>query len=494
MPTVSRFLTVLFLLWIAGGAVAPSAVHAASEPEIIQVVKTGDHDALRRLIADGAPVDAAHGDGATALHWAAYRADRLATALLIEAGASVDVANDLGATPLWLAASGQDADIVRQLLQAGADPRRTLKRGETPLMAAARAGQAQAVRQLLAHGADVDAREHERGQTALMWAAAQRHADVVRLLTAHGADVQATSRVWRQLENTAGNTNGSGNFEMRHGGSSALLFVARNGDVETARALIEAGADINDTAASGTSALVVAAHSGHADLARFLLDEGADPDAADGGYTALHAAVLRSEVELVEALLEHGADADAVVRRGTPGRRFSADYSLRHQAVGANALWLAAKYGELEILRRLAEHGASPWITPYSGESVLQAAMGVPRISQENRRNRVGAPLRDPSDEEEETLDMIRLLLDLGVDIDATNDRGDTAIHDAVRRGFTTIVGYLAERGANLDATNARGQTPLTLAETPQPVYGTNGLRTTRPEIAALLRELGATG
>ena len=315
MPRLIRLLT----MSLVTGAVATPAVHAASEPEIIVVVKAGDHDELRRLIADGTPVDARHGDGATALHWAAYRGDRVATDLLIEAGATVDVANDLGATPLWLAASGEDAAIVQRLLESGADPSRTLRMGETALMAAARAGQTDAVRWLLAHGAEVDARERERGQTALMWAAAERHADVVRLLTAHGADVHARSRVWVQLENTAGNTNGSGNFEMRHGGSTALLFVARNGDLETARALLEAGADVQDTAASGTSALVVAAHSGHADLARLLLGEGADPDADEGGYTALHAAVLRSEVGLVSALLEHGGGRRRRRPTGDPG-------------------------------------------------------------------------------------------------------------------------------------------------------------------------------
>ena len=161
-----------------------------------------------------------------------------------------------------------------------------------------------------------------------------------------GADVRARSTVWHQLENTAGNTNPSGNFKMAHGGSTALLFVARNGDIVTARALIDAGADVDDTAAAGTSALVIAAHSGHGPLGIFLLEAGADPNQAEAGYTALHAAVLRSQVELVASLVDHGADIDALVEHGTPGRRFSGDFSLRHQYVGANALWLAARYGE----------------------------------------------------------------------------------------------------------------------------------------------------
>ena len=219
------------------------------------------------------------------------------------------------------------------------------------------------------------AAEHERGQTALMWAVAQQHGDVARLLIESDADLHARTNVWYQLENTAGNTNPSGNFRMAHGGSTPLLFVARNGDVETARVLVDAGADVQDTEASGASALVIAAHSAHGPLAIYLLEQGADPNTARAGYTALHAAVLRSQVQLVEALLEHGADLNAVVEHGTPGRRFSADYSIRFQQIGTDAFWLAAKYGEVEILRTLAEHGADPFVV-HSNMSTLQVAMG----------------------------------------------------------------------------------------------------------------------
>ena len=468
--------------------------HALAEPDLIAAVRTGDLAAARDLIASDADPDAPQGDGATALHWAAHRGNVAAAALLIEAGADVNAANRLGATPLWLAASSGNAPIVEALLAAGANPNVTLRMGETPLMSAARSGNPRVVELLLDRGAAVNALEYERHQTALMWAAAQQHADIVRLLAARGANVHARSRVWNQLENTAGNTNTSGNFRKNHGGSTALLFAARNGDVETARALVEAGADVNDVAAAGTSALVIAAHSGHGPLGVYLLEQGADPNAADAGYTALHAATLRSQVELAAALIERGAEVDAVVERGTPGRRFSADFSIRHQAVGANAFWLAARYGELEILRMLAERGADPHVSPTSRWSALKAAMGVPQISQEDRRNRVDAPddHMDRIDQERLTLDLARTILDLRVDVNQTDDRGNTALHDAVRTGFAAVVDLLAAHGADLDVPNDRGQTPLVLAETSLPVIGSNGLRSTQPEIAARLRELGA--
>ena len=471
---------------------AIASAQAPAVPDIVHAVKDGDRAQVSALITNGVDVNAAEGDGATALHWAAHRDDLESARLLLNAGANAGAANALGATPLWLAATNGSAAMLELLLDAGADPNATLEMGETPLMIAARSGDTASIELLVDRGADVNTTERERGQTALMWAAAQQHADVARVLVEQDADLHARTKVWHQLENTAGNTNTSGNFKMAHGGSTPLLFVARNGDLDTARVLIEAGADPNDIAAAGTSALVIAAHSGNGPLGVYLLEQGADPNLAEAGYTALHAAVLRSQVELVEALLDHGADIDALVVHGTPGRRFSADYSIRYQTIGGNALWLAAKYGELDIARILAARGADPQVTTDNGWSVLKAAMGVLQISQENRRNRVGAPPLDRAVEEEVTVSLARTILDLDVDVNVADGRGNTALHDAVRSGFESLVQLLAAHGADVNAMNERGETPLTLAESSLPVPGTNGLRTTRPEIAALLRDLGA--
>jgi ankyrin len=490
--------TVPLIATLAAVLAWPVAAHAQSAPEvpeipeIIEALNAGDLETARTLVAEGVDVDAPQGDGATALHWAAHRNDLDAATLLIEAGAHVNAANGLGATPLWLAAINGSASMVERLLEAGANPNVALKMGETLLMTAARSGDVETVERLLEHGADINAAEHERGQTALMWAVAQQHADVVRVLIEKDADLHARTKVWYQLENTAGNTNPSGNFRMAHGGSTPLLFAARHGDVETARVLLDAGADVNDGAASGTSALVIAAHSGHGPLGIYLLEQGADPSAAGAGYTALHAAVLRSQIELVAALLDHGADPNAVVEHGTPGRRFSADYSIRSQLIGTHAFWLAAKYGEVEILRMLAERGADPFVIHERGMSALQAAMGMPGSSLENRRDRIGNAPLDPAEEERRTLELARFLIDLGIDVNAADQRGNTALHDAVRKNFASVVEFLAARGADVNAANERDQTPLVLAETAQTFPGTNGLRGTRPEIAELLRRLGA--
>jgi ankyrin repeat protein len=413
--------------------------------------------------------------------------------VLVEAGADVDVANQLGATPLWLAALNGASQLTALLLEAGANPNVELRMGETPLMAASRTGDRHTVELLLEHGAEVDRTERERGQTALMWAAAQQHAEVARVLIENGADSHARSTVWYQLENTAGNTNPTGNFRMAHGGSTPLMFAARNGNIDVARVLLQAGANVNDTDASGASALVTAIHSGNSPLAGYLLQQDADPNASEAGYTALHAAVLRSQAGLVTELLEQGADLNAVIEHGSAGRRFSADYSIRHQLIGMNALWLAAKYGEVEILQTLLDWGADPLFVNESGVTLLHLAMGNSGSSLEFRRDRIPNALPDHEEEERRTLELTRILVEQGVDVNAADDQGFTALHHAVLKDFDQVVEFLVNQGADIHAVTSRDQTPLLLAETTQTIPGSNGLRGTRPEVAALLRRLGAS-
>ena len=184
------------------------AAPASAADDLIVAARAGDVGAVRALVADGADVDARQGDGATALHWAAHRGDLVLAEALLAAGADVDAANALDATPA-VAGVAERRRRARgpAAWRRGADANVSLKMGETPLMSAARSCDVDTVRLLLAAGADVNAAERERGQTALMWAAAQGHAGVVGLLAAAGADLHARSRVWHQLENTAGNTN-----------------------------------------------------------------------------------------------------------------------------------------------------------------------------------------------------------------------------------------------------------------------------------------------
>ena len=491
---------------------------------LITAVRDGDAAELRARLAGPVDVNARQPDGATALHWAVHHEDVVAADLLIGAGADADAANDLGVTPLLMACRRGHGPLVERLLVAGADANSALPSGETALMAAARAGSLEAVNALLARGARVNAAEATRGQTALMWAVANRRPAVTRALLDHGADVGARTAARRRVYNMGGSrsagsaSRGIAIEEVVEGGSVALLFAARSGDVESARLLLAAGADVHDTGADGNPALVVAAHGGHGSLAALLLRAGADPNAAPLGYTALHAAVLRGTLRdrgvpnadpgaglpLVRALLAHGADPDPRLARGTPVRRWSHDFAFMDRWVGATPFWLAAHFLETEMMQVLAAAGADPGAPSRNGTTPLMAAAGL-------GYNRGGgsAFIRDrrdfssynpvesaalgstiPAAEARQALEAVETVLGLGGQVNAANDAGDTALHAAASHGMNTVIELLTGHGADLLAENRRGQTPADVA-----VYadGIAGDRYVREDTAALLRTLGDT-
>ena len=504
-------LSVLATLALALLATSPAAAANVDEAPIIAAARAQDADTVRTLIADGADVNAGQADGATALHWAAYRDDLQIAELLLDAGANVSAENELGATPLWLAANNGSAQMVERLLDAGADPNVALPEGETPVMTAARTASAEAVRLLLARGADINAAETSRDQTALMWAAAHGHHEVIEVLLEHGADVAARSRIRPRLMHND-STNASQydqGIVWNRGGYTPLLFAARRGEADAARLLVAGGADIDDTAPTGASALTIAIHSGHTDFALFAIGAGADPNAGDAGYTPLHAAVLRGDLALVRALAAAGADPNTRLEKGTPLRRAGQDWYLAPQLASATPYWLAAYYQEPEIMRVLADAGADPSLTTLElWAEVFERAGGVgpPHIAggfqspllaavrgQHNRGRIFNSSLRDPDADERQALESAKVAIEFGADLNHTDRRGAAPIHTAASRNYATVVQLLADHGADLTLKDANGQTPLQLAERAE-----RG-RAERPDItsypsgnsAQMLRDLG---
>jgi ankyrin repeat protein len=424
---------------------------AAERPALVDAAKSHDREAVRVLVQQKADVNAAEGDGTTALHWASYHDDVEMADLLIRARANVDVANDLGATPLWLAAQNSGGAMVRRLLEAGANPNRALIAGETPLMVAARSGSAEVVDLLARAGASVNARA-TRGQTALMWAAAQKHPAVVKVLVERGADIHAKSDVWSQVMAVPPHGMPEYNRPIPHGGETALLFAARSGDLQSAALLVEAGANVNDADAWGVSAVVLAAHAGFTDLVGFFLQSGADPNLARAGFTALHAAIMRRDYGMVTALLAHGADPNAPLRAWTPTRRSSRDWHFPPALVGATPLWLAARFAEPGVMRWLVDKGADPLFvhrSQYHTEegvaraettTALMAAVGMGAAAAWAR------PVR--AEPEDRVLETVKLALSLGIDVNATNTDGRTALDAARALKYTRVADLLVERGA----------------------------------------------
>ena len=429
-----------------------AVLSAADRAPLVDAARTADAAALRALIRQGADVNAAAADGTTALHWASYRDNLDMADELIRAGAKVDAANDLGATPLWTASMNGSAAMVKRLLQAGAHPNLTLLLGETPLMIACRSGNPDVVTQLLDKGANVNARG-PRGQTALMWAVAEQHQDVVKVLLSHGADIRARSEVVSQVMAVPPHGKLEYNRMIPSGGETALMFAARVGDLASARLLLAAGANVNDADAWGVSAMVLAAHSGFTGMVEFLLDKGADANAAGPGFTALHEAIMRRDEKMVEALLAHGANANTPLQTWTPERRSSEDFNFAPAIVGATPFWLAARFREPAVMRLLVARGADPtfvlqneyYVNDFNDRrtqatTALMAALGV-------GGGRAWVP-PDRTRLEALILESVRLTIELGVDVNAVNTDGRTALDLAKSQKLQSVVDVLVKAGA----------------------------------------------
>jgi ankyrin repeat protein len=492
------------LLAFAIVALVGAAGAAQTRPDLrlVQAIERRDARAVETLLKQRVDVNAAQPDGATALHWAAHWDDVATAERLIRAGAKANAANDLGVTPLALACENGSAPMAEALLKAGANPNVKVSSGETALMTASRTGNVAVVQALIANGGDVNAKEQTHGQTALMWAVANGHPDVVRVLVAAGADVQARSDIRPRVVHTGnrfGDRNESrGVATLDLGGFTPLLFAARQGDIESGRLLLAAGAAVDDLAPIGATALVVAAHSGQGVFAAMLLEKGADANAAGAGYTALHAAVLRGDLDLVKALLARGANPNAAIAKGTPSRYYSKDWALNASALtGATPLWQAARYGDVPIMKALVAAGANPKYAFADGSTILIVAVAANSgYGTGDRRERYLGPgdiAPTPEENERVTYAAATAAIELGADVNATNQAGETALHVAAQQAVDSVARLLVEKGANIEATNKRGLTPRGVALVPRP---RNPLQIDGPDrrasTAAVLRKLGA--
>ncbi|HWF08945.1 MAG TPA: ankyrin repeat domain-containing protein [Bryobacteraceae bacterium] len=431
-------------------------------PVMLAAAMLPDPAAIRALLDRHGDVNAILTDGSTALLWAARWDDPELVDRLLVAGANPRAANRYGVSPLLEASMNGDAAIIEKLLKAGADPNSAQPEGETALMTASRTGNVDAVRTLLDHGARINARETWRGQSALMWAAAEKHPAVVRLLIERGADVNARSRVFDYTHIQP--RQGSVPMNYPRGGFTALLFAARQGDLETGHALIDGKADVNLADPDGSTPLLEAIVNFHYDFAAFLLASGADPNARDSrGRSPLYAAVDMHSLDtstrpnpvvsdkldssdIIRALLAHHANPNAQLADFIPprGPLDVADYTL---GAGATPFLRAAKSDDLEVMRLLLASGADPLLATKAGVTPLMAAAGVGWRDGKSHGT------------EHDAIEAIQLCLDRGAGINAATDKGDNALTGASLRGSDTLISFLRSRGAAIDAKDKVVQT-----------------------------------
>jgi len=453
-------------IWILVITAAVAAAPKAPSTTLVDAARTGDGSALRALLQQkGVNVNATTVDGTTALHAAVERGDVSMVQALIRAGADVRSANRYGVQPLAIAVVDGNADIVRLLLEAGADPNAGLSSGETALMTASRNGKVEALKVLLSHGGNVNYRD-PRGQTALMWAAARNNAEAVAVLTAAGADLGIRTNSPPKGRNTE-----IGIFTSPPPtGFTALLFAVRAGAIDATRALLDAGADVNDVLSDGENALVVATANAHWQLADLLLERGADPNGAGAGWNALHQTVhsRRSNlgytpgpvatgtvdsIDVVKKMFAHGVNINARMTRNgmKDGQR------NRVNRLGATAFFLAAKNTDFEVMKVLADAGADARIPSADGTTPLMVAAGLAMWY-------VGEDAGSLAGQEDEVLQAVKLCTALGNDVNGTNAAGETPMHGAAFRGVNAVVEFLVEKGARLDPKDVRGWTPFTVA------------------------------
>jgi ankyrin repeat protein len=538
----------------------------AADSELTTAIKNGEAGVVRTLIRRNTDVNAVERDGTTPLQWAVYNEVPAIVEQLLDAGADVEAVNREGMTPLALAASTGNEEIVELLLDAGAGVNNVMANGETPLMMAARTGDVETIQLILDRGADINAVEALRGTSALMWAAANRNAPAVKLLVENGAAIAlnsaatnqgrtnpylaptARSRIREFYRNTGQGgealdasqlEDGAPELEvtreelikrlppalvddfmrdereranqqvapapqkMRRGGLTALHFAVREGDLESAKVLVEAGADVNQVSEFGWTPLLTATQNRYYQLGKYLLENGANPNVAnEGGWNPLYIATDNRNIEggdyptrkpdmdhldYIKLLLEAGADPNLRMNSSTETRTIFTHQWLREE--GATPFLRAAQSSDVELMKLLLEYGADPNINTLVGVTPLMVAAGIAWVE--------GVTFEWS---EEANKEAIAMLLELGNDVNAQDlEDGRTALMGAAHKGRNYAVQMLVDAGGDLSIRDIGSRDSLNklAGATWQAIDYADGLvrvgvqsADAHPETAKLIREL----
>ena len=386
-----------------------------NDARVADAAMAGDREVVKSLLKQGADVNAAQGDGTTPLHWAARRGDVELAQMLIYAGANVRATTRLGGwTPLLMAAQLGHPKMIETLLNAGSDLKTTTAFGATPLMLASAAGNPEAVRLLLSKGGDVNAAESVRGETALMFASAYNRFEAMRLLIDAGADVKRQSKVFDLKSPTNSNPDEEAFLRAQQdglgqGGRGGRGQGGGYGAAETpAEAERGSGGGGQRAATPGARAARGSAPAGPqappptaarpADVAggtrqfRF-----AELVSAQGGMSPLLFTARQGHVQAAQLLLSRGADVNQI-----------------SASDATSPLLIAIINGHFDLAKVLLDAGADPRLASDNGVTPLYAVLNVqwaPKALYPQPRAYTQQKLTH--------IDMMKLLLDKGVDVNA---------------------------------------------------------------------------
>ncbi len=492
-----------------------------------------DKEMVDLLIRAGANAKAANREGATPLWLASVNGDAAIIEALIKGGADPNEKLPLGRSPLMEASRTGNVDAMKVLLDHGADvnAKETL-RGTTPLMWAADEGHAPAIQLLIDRGADIKARSNmvERGRGPALGKSSDPRKQVAaqgaaraagQASPALGAGRAGAGAAGGRGGGRAGRTTapedqgddaaaaalgfgGRGQAAVKDGGAlTPLVYAVRSNDLDSVKVLLAAGADVNQVTGYGWSPLLVATQNRYYKLGAYLLDHGADVNLANkGAWTPLYLATDNRNIEsgdypvrkgdmdhldFIKLLLDKGANVNARMKDSTETRTVFTNQWLDEN--GATAFLRASQSGDVVLMKLLLAHGADPKIDTVWGVTPLQVAAGIGWVE--------GITYEWSP---EQTLEAVKLLLDLGLDPNAQADTGRVALHGAAHKGATAVVQALVDHGAKLDIRdygNTDNRGGKLAVHTWEPVDYADGLvrvgvqsAIAHPETGLLLRKL----
>jgi len=493
---VNRHLVLLVAVGVAaliGDAGAAEAARgakaaAATNTGMVEAARKQDWPTVQAMARQkGVDLNAVSTEGSTALHFAVNAGQLDVVKALLAAGADLTKRNLAGVTPLHLAILDGETAIAKLLLAKGADAKARDEAGETLLMLAARHGDGETASALIAAGADINYVEPNFGQDALMIAVREGKPSVVEALVKAGAELNhqtppGPEPAWR-APGAGGGSTGEGMIRsgvppegqrpFGVGKMTALHYAARDGQLDAARLLVKAGAKLEPGDYNGITPLVMAIGNDHHDIAKLLIDAGANVNAADwygreplwvavesrnrdvSSVTAASNGVDReAALGTITLLVDKGAHVNARIQHFPPrmgGHTFNLSYV---PTVGETPFYRASLNNDLAVMRLLLAHGADPKIATFNGTTPLAAAAGVGWV-----RGQTFVPGGVPAQ-----LEAVKMLIDLGGDVNQVNDMGLAPLHGAAFRWSDEVITYLVERGAKLDAKDKVGRTPLTWA------------------------------
>lgn len=429
----------------------------------------GDVDAIEEHIDAGADLNELSESGSAPLHFAVSRNRVEIVALLLDADADPDVEDSSQRTPLDLAIAGNKTEIIDLLLEAdafveaptvplhplvwagdmlgvklhiyaGTDIDQEDEFGNYPLLLAVEKGFLEIVDLFITHEIDLDV-EDQHGFTAVIVAAEQNHPEVLQLLLDSGADINVEDKAERTALDWAIIMQSTEAEEILRendaptGAEKSFIAAIQTNNTEAVRALLEAGADVNEPAYTSKTPLHYASHSRNMEILKLILSKGADVEVrTEQGFTPLGYAVGLNHPDNCRALLEAGADVNTIDNWNRTNLNVAAALKLEEVAgvlleFGANPNTLDAwHYSSLDVAEEFGTEAIAELIRESGGINGPKISIHAAAASGDNKN--------------------VGLHLFFGTELNLLTENNETPMDAAALNNQTGTIEFLQEQTA----------------------------------------------